>query len=268
MIRLAVFDIDGTLIPFSTHELAPETGEAIRRLKQNGIYTAIASGRAFQSIQPELKALGFDYYICANGSYITDSEGAVLAYHPIDEQTVDALVRDMVEKDYPVALRYVDGMRSGNPNRDLFEYSRHFFSEAQLQKAMAEADRQTAADFSGKAPIAFVSHIDAEEKLWFEQKYPGLRFLFINGGILCDIIGAGVSKGSGLRDICAYLNLDAADSIAFGDDANDIDLLQAAGIGVAMGNAIPEAKAAADDLTESCESLGVVKALEKHGLLS
>jgi hypothetical protein len=268
MIKLAVFDIDGTLIPATTHTIAPETVKAIHALKKRGIYTVIASGRQLQTIQPEIKEIGFDYYICSNGAYIANRMGTVLAQRNINQKIVDSLVQDMIDRDYPIDLRYVDGSRQGNPNRTILEYSKRFFSEAQLKKVMEQAKKDETKDYSEKLPIACLAHIDPEMKPWFERRYPQLLFMITMQGMLCDINPAGVHKGTGLQDICAFLNIDVGDTIAFGDDANDVDMIRTAGIGVAMGNAVPEVKAVAKEQTVDCEELGVVKSLKRHGLLA
>ena len=68
-------------------------------------------------------------------------------------------------------------------------------------------------------------------------------------------------KGAGLRWLCAHLGVDVADTVAFGDASNDVTMLEAAGDGVAMANAILEAVAAADHTTSSCDDSGVARYL-------
>ena len=71
------------------------------------------------------------------------------------------------------------------------------------------------------------------------------------------------TKGRALLGLAEYLGLDPAQTMAFGDDLNDLSMLQNAGIGVAMGNAGPEAKAAADEITLDCDHSGVAAALKR-----
>jgi hydroxymethylpyrimidine pyrophosphatase-like HAD family hydrolase len=77
----------------------------------------------------------------------------------------------------------------------------------------------------------------------------------------------GVNKASGMRVLGDYLNCTSEDMIAFGDGANDIDMLEYAGIGVAMGNASDIAKASADMVTERIDADGIYLALKKIGLI-
>ena len=77
----------------------------------------------------------------------------------------------------------------------------------------------------------------------------------------------GVSKATGLEQICRLLEIPVSETIVFGDDINDLDMIRKAGIGVAMGDALEEVKAAADHVTGTCEELGVVMGLKHFGLI-
>ena len=78
-----------------------------------------------------------------------------------------------------------------------------------------------------------------------------------------EINSMGANKGAALRGLCAYLGIDPADTAAFGDGSNDIPMLREAGVGVAMANAEPEVKAAADVVTDSNNDAGVAKMIRK-----
>jgi len=77
-----------------------------------------------------------------------------------------------------------------------------------------------------------------------------------------EIIPKAINKGQGLRDVCAALGIAPTHTIAFGDAANDIPMLQAAGLGVAMGNAQEAVKQAADRVTDTNNRDGIAKILE------
>ena len=78
-----------------------------------------------------------------------------------------------------------------------------------------------------------------------------------------EVIPKVINKGQGIRDICKVLGIDPDEVISFGDAANDIPMLQEAGMGVAMGNAAEAVKAAADMVTLSNNEDGIAAALEK-----
>ena len=98
--------------------------------------------------------------------------------------------------------------------------------------------------------------------------FPELDFLSVSEGPMCDINLKGISKATGIHRICQRMGIPMEETIAFGDDRNDLEMIREAGIGVAMGNAIDMVKEAADYVTDSCENLGVVKALHHFGLIS
>jgi len=82
-----------------------------------------------------------------------------------------------------------------------------------------------------------------------------------------EVIPRRIHKGQGIRDICAALGLETREVMAFGDAANDIPMLRAAGMGVAMGNAQEEVKAAADYVTDTNNRDGIAQALEALGVI-
>ena len=78
---------------------------------------------------------------------------------------------------------------------------------------------------------------------------------------------AGVNKGSAIQGLLDQLGLDVADSIGIGDNNNDLEMLRVCGLGIAMGEATPEARAAADELTGTVHQGGIAQAFARHGLL-
>ena len=110
MIRLAAFDIDRTLLSQATQTIAPETISALRTLQQNGIKTAIATGRQWQQIPKVLKQLDFDYYILLNGTNIMDRSGNLLFRQGLDLEDARILEQEFLERDWSLYLRFVGGM--------------------------------------------------------------------------------------------------------------------------------------------------------------
>ena len=86
-----------------------------------------------------------------------------------------------------------------------------------------------------------------------------------NNGLI-EIVPRGISKATGVEEIAAPLGITAADIVAFGDMPNDVPMLRWAGLGVAMGNAHPEAMAAADEVTAPNTDDGLARVLERWWL--
>src|SRR5699024_11145446 len=99
------------------------------------------------------------------------------------------------------------------------------------------------------------------------QGYETIKVTWSNTDLV-EISRKGVSKETGVRILCDHFDIDLSEVIAIGDNMNDMELIQAAGLGVAMGNAQPELKAIAYELTETNENDGVVKAIQKHVVVS
>ena len=100
-----------------------------------------------------------------------------------------------------------------------------------------------------------------EQEVAIQKRFPHLLVTNSNPTTL-EITAGGASKGQALAALCAHLGIDIQDTMAFGDRDNDADMLLASGIGVAMGNAVPELKAVADFVTRSNDEDGIAHAIE------
>ena len=267
MIKLAVFDIDRTIIPAGHAGVAPETEAAVRSLKERGIYTAIASGRMMNLLPRELRALGFDYYILSNGAYVTDGAGQVLCQETVDPTVAEKLVAELCRRDLALDIRFVGGMLPGNPDRDVRQAMKAYWDSQGITMKPPKDLQWHVQPPEGQQPISFDACIPVEQQGELAEMFPELEILPAFEGPMCDINPRGVSKATGIRRICGLLGISMAQTIAFGDDRNDLEMIREAGIGVAMGNGIAAVKEAADYVADKCEALGVVKALAHFGLL-
>ena len=264
MIRLAVFDIDRTLVSASTGTIAPETVAALEALRSGGIRTAIATGRQWQQLPKMLKSLNFDYYILLNGTNIADRSGRLLWHTGLSLADARSLADIFLEKDRSLYLRFVSGMYPVllRDRQTPFGMARETVPKELLEGLLTESPLDC-----GECPMAALGQIPAEEEDWFRQRYPAMDFLPVFGGKNCDINPKGISKATGLVQVCRLLDIPVSETIAFGDDVNDLDIIRTAGIGVAMGDALEEVKAAADYVTNTCEELGVVRGLKHFRLI-
>lgn len=267
MIRLAVFDIDRTLIAPEVGEIAPETVAALKQLQEKGIRTAIASGRLFSFLQPEILDIGFDYYIMSNGCYVADGSGTVLARETLDEAVLEEFAREMIRQDLPFSIRYCMGQRDGNPGCTVQQRMAPFWEKKKFKAKPPKAFLEDYEPGPEEKPICVCGFLPEAYLPRFTAQFPQLSFLPVFESPMCDINPAGVSKASGIRRVCSLLDMDISETIVFGDDRNDLEMIKDAGIGVAMGGGLSAVIAAADYVTESSADLGVVKALKHFGLL-
>ena len=98
-----------------------------------------------------------------------------------------------------------------------------------------------------------------------EKQFPELKFLLFAGRMGADVVELEASKGKGLIRLCQYYGTTPEEAVAFGDSMNDYEILQTAGTGIAMGNAIQELKDVADYVTTDIEKDGVWNACEHFG---
>ncbi len=267
MIKLAVFDIDRTLVVPGVFEVEPETAAAVRALGQTGVKTAIASGRQMHLIPQELRDLGFDYYILSNGSYVADRQGSILHRERLDLGALERLRAELIRRGHPMDIRYTGGKVSANPNCTMGEKMEAFWREMGIVKRPPAAMLQDISPEPGEVPVSCLACIPQEEQPWFMETFPEFSFLPVFEGPSCDINGAGISKATGMRYICAREGICLEETIAFGDDRNDLEMIREAGIGVAMEGGIAAVVESADYVTASCENQGVRKALVHFGLI-
>lgn len=267
MIRLAVFDVDRTLVPPEQGFVAPETAAALKQLQAKGIKTAIASGRLYAFLQQELLDLGFDYYIMSNGTYVVDHAGQIQEQTTLEPEVVDAFTAEMLRRGHPFNIRYCMGHITGNPSITVFERMQSIWATQPFKMKPPKAMMEEYEPAVGELPVSLCGYIPEEEQEEFVKLFPQLEFLSVFEGPMCDINPAGVSKATGIEKICRLLGIDIKDTIAFGDDRNDLEMIASAGIGVAMGNGIQAVKDVADYITSPSIQLGVVAGLQHFGLI-
>ena len=251
--KLVALDIDGTLLKWidgggTTHEeISPVVYDAVRRAVSGGAHVVLASGRSAHSMTPiadalELPAEGADrlWIVAANGA-------VVLRYPPVEivyEETFDARPAvAAILAEHPSALVAVEERGVG------YRVNRHF-PEGELSGAM----RITDVDEIVAGPVSRVVIRDPDATV---EDFVGLASrLGLHGTdyvvgwtAWLDLSAVGVSKASGLQHVADALGVTAADALAIGDGRNDIEMLQWAGRGVAMGQAIQEVHDAADAST-------------------
>ena len=249
--RLVALDIDGTLLKWiegagQTHEqVAPAVHDAVRRAHDAGAHIVLASGRSPHGMTVIADLLDLE---AGEPSWVVASNGAVVFRYPpfevVHEETFDA--RPAVEailREHPGVLVAVEERGVG------YRVNRPF----------------PAGELSGDMLITDVADLVAEHVSRVIIRDPDSTaedFLDLAGRLglhgtdyvvgwtaWLDLAPVGVSKASGLAHVAERLGVDAADVLAIGDGRNDIEMLRWAGRGVAMGQAVEEVKAAADDVT-------------------
>lgn len=257
-IRIAFFDVDGTLLPFRRREITEKTREALNALQASGVKIVVATGRA-PAIVPTFEGVNFDAYLTFNGSYCYTAEGEVVFSNPIPRHAVRAVVENATVIGRPVVVSTVDDLAANGADDDMRAYLEIAGEPINIVEDLdAVIENNDVYQFSiGATPaehLLLVAGVpEAEVVAWWDRAV--------------DVIPARVGKGVGVRALLDYYGIQASQAIAFGDGHNDMSMLREVGCGVAMGNAQADVKAEADAIARSADDDGVYWYLKEYGLI-
>ena len=255
-VRMAVFDIDDTLIMRGSVELSSQTLIAIERLRSLGIFIVIATGRARYFIQDAIhRDVRPDFIISANGACVTDSSDALWHCEPMDPQEVQTLIAYAQKTHLALACKMVDQM-------DVYS-GLDIFETTYMQGSQKQHILHPTSTFDEKKPVLGVfmmgkeALIEASEPLTQHATYAHAYH------DAYDVYSRHAGKVRGIERVMRHLNIEWSQVIAFGDGANDVDMIRKAGVGIAMANAPENLKAHATWVTDTVSNDGVAQAIQK-----
>ncbi len=276
-IRLIALDLDGTLF---NHEKRITEGNktAIRKALTVGAESVISSGRPYVGLPiEEMKSMGIRYAITANGAAVYRVPERELLYENcMDYTIVVELMKQFREKEVYCDVfidgdvyacedkKYlIDGLAMTAPMKNYIKTTRIF--QEDFIGFLKEAKHKVQ-----KITIDFCENEDGSLKCYSEiaammKAYPNLAVVS-GGSNNLEVTRLDCTKGRGLQKLAEYLNIPMTATMACGDSGNDADILQIAGIGVAMANSEPQVLEIADYVTKSNEEDGVAYAIEKYVL--
>jgi Cof subfamily protein (haloacid dehalogenase superfamily) len=263
---LIATDVDGTLLD-DDEKITARTRDAVQAAVEAGTQFVLATGRPPRWVQPVVDALGFaPMAVCANGAVI---------YDPSTDRIISArtLSVDMLGELAEIATRVIPGAglaveRIGSSAHDAA--TPQFVSSPGYEHAWLNPDNtevsledllsapavklliRKAGARSSDMVAALAKHIGLEGDITYST----------NNGLV-EIVPLGISKATGVEELARPQGIAAADVLAFGDMPNDVPMLRWAGHGVAMGNAHPDARAAADEVTAANTDDGLARVLER-----
>lgn len=274
-VRLIAVDIDGTLLDSRGH--VPDANvQALREAAASGIRVVVATGRSFSFALPAVAPLGDPLLmIVHNGAIARERSGTTVMRRllPRDqaraalEATVDWRSSALLYFDRPRERQIVtDRLDWSHPNRARFRQRNEDIIEQvdALEGALTEDPIQLA--FNGellamRGVVAALSRHPAAGALSVSiTEYPLRNFSLI------DVCGAGTTKGQTLARVAAELGITRDEVMAIGDNHNDRDMLEWAGIGVVMGNAAADLRDAGFALTGTNDDAGVAAAIRAWAL--
>lgn len=256
MIKALFFDIDGTLVSFTTHQIPQSTIDALRRAHASGVKIIISTGRPMSIINSigAIKDL-VDGYITMNGA-CTIVNGKVISSLPISPDDVKTVLEVSDRFDVSCIVVGPTQLALYNPQQSAVDIFDKLLAVPGLGQGVS-VEETLKGDVFQLTP--FIDEDEEHEALPLLKDVEVARWY----PAFCDITRKGVSKAKGMEAIARYFGFDLKDTMGFGDGGNDIPMIQAAGIGVAMGNANDSLKAVADYVTTSVDEDGVANALAK-----
>lgn len=263
--RLIALDLDGTLLN-SKKELSPANDAVLRRAQADGAEIVIATGRFFTALPEWLRTLPYvRYFLTVNGAKLYDRASERVLYQ--------------AEIPWRQALEIMDYFGTLPVVYDCYQDDTAWMSAAMLAQAEAYAyDDFYRAMMRLRQPVddlkAFLRRrqrdvqktmclFRPEDMPLREQLLRSMAGQFPDTAVTSSIPNnielthKHATKGAALTALAELLGIPKAETLAFGDDLNDVSMLEAAGVGVAMGNAWDAVKKAADAVTETCDRDGV-----------
>lgn len=250
MIKTAFFDIDGTLVSFLTHQVSEGTVRAFDRLHRQGIRTFISTGRPECLIPP--MPVTFDGYVTMNGGYCFMGD-RVLYKNPIPQAEADRWLRYVMDNNL-CTMVFTEHEMFVNTYDD--PVANALCDEIKFQMPPL----LPLEEMYGREAYQFIGVMDASRDAEVENSLPHCRLPRWHR-LFTDIINVDNSKAVGIESILRHLGVGREECICFGDGANDIEMLEYCGIGVAMGNAPEEVRSHADYVTTSVDDEGIEQAL-------
>lgn len=258
-IKLVATDIDGTLVKWDT-SVSDGVKDCIKKLQENGVKVVLVTGRMHCATKHLRDELGLNSPVVSyQGGLIKGSDGKTLYQENLDSDYAKEIInwahkndvhlnlyiddKLYVEKDDDCVKRYTDGK--------FVPYTVCPFESLKIENV----NKILAIDYGNAERVTgWISELQA--------KFPEL-YIVKSTPFFCEIGSPMAKKSLGVEFLAKHWNLSQDEILTIGDQNNDIELLKAGGVKVAMGNATPELKECANYITDSVENDGFVKAIEK-----
>lgn len=294
MIKIIFFDIDGTLRPFETGRVPEETKRALWRAHEAGIICAVATGRHWMELYNEdlIEGMRFDAFVTLDGEYcyildnavvdqaiargehrqrsphaVFDAEGLpepLTYFDPRNGQVVQKIEIP------PEAIEKVLKLCREQPFACLFEEERSIYAN-QVTPQLLQVLKDIKSEQPPIRPIEralrnpifmLIPVMSFAEAAILEERVPECELVRWSDGLSFDLTRKGISKVAGIDAVLKHYGLSVEEAAAIGDGWNDIGMLRHCSLGIAMGNAKPECKEAADYICRPILEDGITDAID------
>lgn len=274
--KVLFLDLDGTLLN-DQKEITPGNRQAIEQMLELGHKVVITSGRPLESALLQAERLG----LMGQGCYVIAYNGAVVydCFRKRERFRETLRLEDLYAVFDEANRRgiHIQTYEHGNvlvESRNDTETVRRYCDIIHMNYRVIQDVRGISEPPVKALLIDFQSRTAIEGMLqWINEHMRGKADCFFSSRYYLEVVPAGINKGYSVVNLCQRLGIPIENTIAVGDEANDISMLQAAAIGVAMRNAVPEVKEAANYITQMDNNHdGIAEVIvrfivSEHGLL-
>lgn len=286
--KLLALDLDGTTLN-SQLEILPDVMRAITAAQTHGVTVTIATGRMFGATLPYAKHLNVHGpLICYQGGLVRHSQtGEVYHHTEVPGKLAAEAIELLLEADVFV-IAYIDerlwvaqqrpeldtylGWHPERPEVVIDPDLAGSIANASIARLLTQTESARAPDLTDMVvanpptKLLFVADppVVERELARLNQHFAGRLSVFRSHSLFGELTPLGTSKGAALAQLASQLGIEREQVIAIGDHENDLSMIEWAGLGLAMGNAIPEVREAADAVLPSVEQAGVAWAIRRY----
>lgn len=258
MNKAIFFDLDGTLLDCHNgiRDITPGVKRAIRKLQEEGDYIFVASGRPYAFISKALLDFGFNGFIFTNGTRVV-VEDKVIYRRTFDKAFVKRVVPDFERLGIQYMLQGEKDSYLREEFKGLYSYYYSFGISGEYIKGRFDINGIDVYKMDMLCPdedaVGYCMSLRTDE---YDYIYNPIKRIF-------EFYFKMDTKASGIMKVLKYLNIPVENSYSFGDDKNDIEMLEEVGCGIAMGNARDEVKKHAKRVTDTVQNDGVASGIER-----
>ena len=262
MIKLIASDVDGTLIKDSTPDLYPEMVQTIRRLREKGILFCAASGRQYFSLRNVFRDVADEIaYIAENGAHIC-YQNKNISITPMKQEHIEGILA-MLRPYYgecEIIVSTVGGGLVESRNKEFLDLLTYGYRNRfrQVEDVLKEKDEII------KIAVYHKGSIRGLGESLFIPAWSDKVKACMAGEEWVDFMDCSVDKGNGLKFLEDYLGIDREETMAFGDNNNDIGMMKAAGTSYAVDDAVNEVREAAGQICPGWKDKGVYQIIRQN----
>lgn len=256
----AVFtDIDNTLTDPLTHQIPQSAIEAIKLARKNGVKVIAATGRNLTASEGgPVSAMEFDGYVTVNGQYCYLPDGNTLRFAPFEREWVEKTIRLGLGHGFYACYHQRHQISINGFNEDVQKFYDVFDSPVPEILSNEEMDKD--------AILSIVPFVSEEKDDFLREALPDCQAVRWNPHSV-DLAPKSGGKDVGIQVFLDHFGIKADECLAIGDGGNDVTMLKFVGIGVAVGGARPETKAAADFIAPEVADDAIYKTFKQFGII-